>query len=67
MTKRKRKEDGTFLDVGKYRAIVGISYKDEEYEAGKNFDFPEGVKASTIKQLIKDGKIAEVDDQGEVI
>ena len=67
MSPKKRKDDGTFLDVGKYRAIVGITYVDEYYEPGKNFDFPSGVKALTIKQLIKSGKIAEVDDQGEII
>ena len=47
MTKR-RSDNGQFIDVGKYRAIVGISYKDEYFEAGKNFDFPSGVKPQRL-------------------
>jgi len=65
MTKR-RDDNGQFIDVGKYRAVVGISYKDKYFEAGKNFDFPSGVKAATIKQLIQDGSIAEVDENGDL-
>jgi len=64
MTKR-RTDNGQFVDVGKYRAIVGISVGDTNYEAGKNYDF-EDIKAVTIKQLIKDGLIAEVDENGDL-
>ena len=39
MTKR-RSDNGQFIDVGKYRAVVGISVGDTDYEAGKNeFNF----------------------------
>ena len=64
MTKR-RSDNGQFIDVGKYRAIVGISVGDTDYEAGKNYDFND-IKATTIKQLIKDGLIAEVDENGDL-
>jgi len=64
MTKR-RTDNGQFVDVGKYRAIVGISVGDTNYEAGKNYDFKD-IKAVTIKQLIKDGLIAEVDENGDL-
>tara|TARA_R110002020_G_scaffold147438_1_gene322786 strand:+ start:205 stop:411 length:207 start_codon:yes stop_codon:yes gene_type:complete len=64
MTKR-RSDNGQFIDVGKYRAIVGISVGDTDYEAGKNYDFKD-IKATTIKQLIKDGLIAEVDENGDL-
>ena len=66
MSPRRRSDNGQFVDVGKYRAIVGISVGDENFEAGKNFDFPENVKASTIKDLLKRGRIAEVDENGEL-
>lgn len=66
MTKR-RSDNGQFIDVGKYRAIVGISVGEEDFEEGKNFDFPKGVKASTIKSLLKSGRIAEVDENGDLI
>tara|TARA_Y100001963_G_C6759832_1_gene438883 strand:- start:1299 stop:1511 length:213 start_codon:yes stop_codon:yes gene_type:complete len=66
MTKR-RSDNGQFIDVGKYRAVVGISVGDENFEAGKNFDFPKSVKASTIKNLLKTGRIAEVDGNGDLI
>ncbi len=66
MTKR-RSDNGQFVDVGKYRAIVGISVDDENFEAGKNFDFPASVKESTIKDLLKRGRIAEVDEDGDLI
>jgi hypothetical protein len=65
MTKR-RSDNGQFVDVGKYRAIVGISVDDENFEAGKNFDFPASVKESTIKDLLKRGRIAEVDEDGDI-
>ena len=64
MTKR-RSDNGQFIDVGKYRAVVGISVGDTDYEAGKNYDFKD-IKAVTIKQLIKDGLIAEVDGNGDL-
>jgi len=64
MTKR-RTDNGQFIDVGKYRAVVGISVGDTDYEAGKNYDFKD-IKAVTIKQLIKDGLIAEVDGNGDL-
>ena len=64
MTKR-RSDNGQFIDVGKYRAIVGISVGDTDYEAGKNYDFKD-IKATKIKQLIKDGLIAEVDENGDL-
>ena len=66
MTKR-RSDNGQFIDVGKYRAVVGISVGDENCAAGKNFDFPKSVKASTIKNLLKTGRIAEVDGNGDLI
>jgi hypothetical protein len=65
MTKR-RSDNGQFVDVGKYRAIVGISVDDENFEVGKNFDFPASVKESTIKDLLKRGRIAEVDEDGDI-
>tara|TARA_R110000824_G_scaffold55425_4_gene152693 strand:- start:2590 stop:2799 length:210 start_codon:yes stop_codon:yes gene_type:complete len=65
MTKR-RSDNGQFIDVGKYRAIVGISVGDDNFEAGKNFDFPKNVKASTIKDLLARGRIAEVDEDGDI-
>ena len=65
MTKR-RSDNGQFVDVGKYRAIVGISVDAENFEAGKNFDFPASVKESTIKDLLKRGRIAEVDEDGDL-
>ena len=64
MTKR-RSDNGQFIDVGKYRAVVGISVGDTDYEAGKNYDFKD-IKTATIKQLIKDGLIAEVDENGDL-
>jgi len=63
---RRRSDNGQFVDVGKYRAIVGISVDDENFEAGKNFDFPASVKESTIKDLLKRGRIAEVDEDGDI-
>ena len=66
MTKR-RSDNGQFVDVGKYRARVGISHGDEYFEAGKNFDFPKTAKAATIKQLLKDGLIQEVDKNGDLV
>jgi len=63
---RRRSDNGQFVDVGKYRAIVGISVGDENFEAGKNFDFPASVKESTIKDLLKRGRIAEVDEDGDI-
>jgi len=63
---RRRSDNGQFVDVGKYRAIVGISVDDENFEAGKNFDFPASVKESTIKDLLKRGRIAEVDEDGDL-
>jgi|TARA_R110000744_G_scaffold73660_1_gene147414 hypothetical protein len=65
MTKR-RTDNGQFVDAGKYRALVGISVGDTDYEADKNWDFKD-VPAKTIKQLIKDGLIAEVDENGDLI
>jgi|TARA_R110000744_G_scaffold72590_1_gene145629 hypothetical protein len=64
MTKR-RTDNGQFIDVGKYRAMVGISVGNTDYEAGKNYDFKD-IKAVTIKQLIKDGSIMEVDENGDL-
>ena len=63
---RRRSDNGQFVDVGKYRAIVGISVGDENFEAGKNFDFPASVKESAIKDLLKRGRIAEVDEDGDI-
>ena len=63
---RRRSDNGQFVDVGKYRAIVGISIDDENFEAGKNFDFPASVKESAIKDLLKRGRIAEVDEDGDI-
>lgn len=63
MTKR-RSDNGQFIDVGKYRAVVGISVGDTNYEAGKNYDFKD-IKAATIKNLLKSGRIAEVDENGD--
>jgi hypothetical protein len=65
MSAKRRKDNGQFIDTGKYRAVVGISVGDTDYEAGKNWDF-EDVPAKTIKQLLKDGLIAEVDENGDV-
>jgi len=63
---RRRSDNGQFVDVGKYRAIVGISVGDDNFEAGKNFDFPASVKESAIKDLLKRGRIAEVDEDGDI-
>ena len=65
MSAKRRKDNGQFIDTGKYRAVVGISVGGTDYEAGKNWDF-EDVPAKTIKQLLKDGLIAEVDENGDV-
>lgn len=67
MSPKRRSDNGQFIDVGKYRAIVGISVDDENFEAGKNFDFPASVNVSTIKDLLKRGRIAEVDEDGDLI
>jgi len=63
---RRRSDNGQFVDVGKYRAIVGISVGDDNFEEGKNFDFPASVKESAIKDLLKRGRIAEVDEDGDI-
>jgi len=62
---RRRSDNGQFIDTGKYRAMVRISVRDTDYEAGKNWDF-EDISAKTIKQLLKDGLIAEVDENGDL-
>ena len=65
MSPKRRTDNGQFVDAGKYRALVGISVGETDYEAGKNWDFKD-VPAKTIKQLIKDGLITEVDENGDL-
>jgi hypothetical protein len=49
---RRRSDNGQFVDVGKYRAIVGISVGDENFEAGKNF--PEKCKSKHYQKFAED-------------
>ena len=65
MSPKRRTDNGQFVDAGKYRALVGISVGETDYAAGKNWDFKD-VPAKTLKQLIKDGLIAEVDENGDL-
>ena len=63
-TTRRRSDNGQFIDVGKYRAFVNLSYKEFEFEKDKNFDPPDS--KMNIKALLKEGLIAEVDENGDL-
>tara|TARA_X000000368_G_scaffold197684_1_gene156056 strand:- start:378 stop:602 length:225 start_codon:yes stop_codon:yes gene_type:complete len=63
-TTRRRTDNGQFVDVGKYRALVNLSYKEHEFEKDKNFDPPDS--KMNIKGLLKEGLIEEVDENGDI-